>query len=121
MAKILFIDDDVLFGDLTRQRLEKGGHDITYRNSAFGALLPLQKGEFDLLLLDVNMPGLSGKSFLKIVKDKAISMLKIVLYSAMDFDALRRLAIEQNADGYLTKSATKEQLLQKIEFVLSKR
>jgi DNA-binding response OmpR family regulator len=119
MARILIIDDDISFGDLTKQRIEKGGHTVVYQSSGFGTSLSLKKGEYDLLILDVNMPVLSGRSILRLLKEKNISGLQVLLYSSMDQEPLRMLAKEQGADGYLSKSANSAVLLSKIQTMLN--
>lgn len=118
MARILIIDDDTSFGDLTRQRIEKAGHRVSYQSTGFGSSLSLIKGDYDLLVLDVNMPVLSGRSILRLLKEKNISGLQVLLYSSMDPEPLRALAKEQGADGYLSKSASSATLLLKIKTML---
>jgi DNA-binding response OmpR family regulator len=118
MARILIIDDDPSFGDLTKQRLTKAGYEVIYQNSGFGTSLALQKGNFDLLVLDVNLPGFSGRAILRLIKEKKIHNVKVLLHSSMDYESLRAVAKEEGADSFLTKAVSREEFLSKIKAML---
>ncbi len=60
MARILLADDEAASRDLVARALESDGHAVTVTSSGAEAMHQLQKGGFDLLVTDVNMPGMDG-------------------------------------------------------------
>ena len=59
-ARILVIDDSPIARSLTRKVLERAGFHVTLADSGFGALPLAAGGRFDLVLTDLNMPGMDG-------------------------------------------------------------
>ena len=103
MSKILIVDDSALVCDWVAQALATFRIASTSCTSPFGIARRVVEEAPDLVLLDVNMPGLSGKSVCRILK-KADPKLKVVLFSAMDPDSLRAAATESGADGFVVKT-----------------
>jgi DNA-binding response OmpR family regulator len=121
MAKILILDDDVAFGDLTRRRLERLGFAVKLHAGAHGAMDSLLRGGFDLVILDVKMPGLSGPDVIKLIRSSSTGQVKVLFYSSSDTHELRRLAELNGAQGYLTKTASTEELDFRVRQVLGSR
>ena len=69
MSHILVIDDEEVIRSLIVEILETAGHDATGAESAERALELLDAGEFDLVVSDVIMPGLSGLELLELVRE----------------------------------------------------
>lgn len=112
MLRIIIIDDDEEFGTLTKRRLHNAGFDVTFQNGPFGTVNAVRKGEFDLAIVDVAMPGLSGPDVIKLIREAhGLRALKILLYSSMDPDPLQEIAGKLGAHGYLSKSAPKSELV----------
>lgn len=109
-GRILIVDDDADSGELTARRLRSTGAHIDFHRGPFGTLGTVRTGNYDLVLLDVNMPGLSGPQLVQLLKSDELDT-KVVLYSATDTDQLRVLAEACGACGYLSKTSTKEQLI----------
>ena len=65
MGTILVVDDDASLRNALRHRLEFWGHDVFEAEDGNAALLQCEKREFDLVLLDLAMPGLDGQSVLE--------------------------------------------------------
>src|SRR5688500_8026135 len=105
LARILVIDDDEVFGDLTRQRLEIAGYEVVFQHGGFGGnMRAVRGGAFDVVVLDVNMPGLSGTSVLDLIHMNAsAARASVLLYSSMDEEALRAVAERHRADDYICK------------------
>lgn len=114
MTKILVIDDDVDFGELTLRRLRRMGFECKLLPGAHGAIDLLLRDGYSLVLLDVNMPGLSGTDVLQTIRTLSSRNIKIVLFSSHDHQELRLLAEEHGADGYLSKTASSTEIELKV-------
>jgi DNA-binding response OmpR family regulator len=110
VSKILILDDDHAFGDLTRRRLERQGFDVQVHASAHGAMDSLLRGGFDLVILDVKMPGLTGTDVIQLIRRSSNGDVKVMFYSSSDTQELRKLAEQHGAQGFLTKTATTGEL-----------
>ena len=117
MSKILIIDDDLDFGDLTRRRLSRMGFDVKLHAGAHGAMDLLLRDGFDLVILDVKMPGLDGTEVIKMIRTRT-GHVCVMFYSSSDSTELRRLADAHGAQGYLTKTATMGELEFRVRALL---
>jgi CheY-like chemotaxis protein len=111
---VLMIDDDEQFRELVRHFCAKRGHRFTGVDSAQRALAELAAQPFDVLLVDMNIPGTSGERVLEEIRAAGHTAPAIVLTgdaASADPDALRRFGVTQT----LEKSSTAEPLLQAIE------
>jgi CheY-like chemotaxis protein len=79
MAKILLIDDDVALQQFLQEALQRIGHEVHPLERAEGGVDILATGEFDLVLVDQHMPGLSGTDFLKVLRKKEIATPAILM------------------------------------------
>lgn len=120
MTRILIIDDDLDFGDLTRRRLLRLGFDAKLHGGSRGVMDLLLRDEFALVILDVNMPGLAGPDVMKMIRSLRAGQVKVMFYSSADSHELRRLSEEHDADGYLTKTATLPELELRIRDLLQR-
>ena len=115
-ARILLVDDDIELAGLMQDFL--GAHQLSLRavhNGAAGLQEALD-GQYDLVLLDVMMPGLDGFTVLQ--RLRAQSKLPVVMLTAAG-DARRRIeGLESGADDYLPKPFEPRELLARIRAVL---
>lgn len=119
MPRVLIIDDDEVFGELTRQRLEGAGIEAEFQHGAFaGNLHGLRTGKYDVVVLDVNMPGLSGTKLCELIR-AGPSPCKILLCSSMDEAALRLLPEKHGADDAISKSVMRSVLIDKIKMMMA--
>jgi CitB family two-component system response regulator MalR len=119
MANILIVDDDPVYGDMAKQRLERAGHRVSVHVGPFGATVAARKPDLDLVILDVFMPGLRGPDLLKLIREnRSESHALIVFCSSMDAEPLRELAAEYGADGSIAKSAQRVDLLRFVSSLL---
>ena len=65
---LLIIEDDVLLNDMTKRLLTQHGYCVTSAYSGSEALLLIEKGTFDLILLDLMLPGIPGETVLEKMK-----------------------------------------------------
>jgi PleD family two-component response regulator len=102
--KIFVVDDDEKHLLTTREILELAGYEVVVHNSPFRSSEVIKAVSPDLILLDVNMPALSGDRLCSLLKGhSAAKNLPILLYSSNDEDSLRRSVAEFGADGYVCK------------------
>ncbi len=118
--KFLLVDDDPHSFELIRFFLKDKDVELTYCSSGQEGLSRLRDGDFDLLLLDLEMPEVDGFSVLKAINnDDTFSGLPIlILTSHSDVENVQK-AINFAVDGYLIKPPTKQNLLNKVSKVLS--
>ena len=109
-GRVLIVDDDEDSGELTARRLQSLGAHIDFHRGPFGTLGTVRAGNYDVVLLDVMMPGLSGPQLVELLKADE-KQPAILLYSATDVDQLRELAAACGASGYLSKASTKVELV----------
>jgi len=102
---IVIIDDDVLVLETARRLLERDGLRVFVYSEGYDATNFAARHRPDLVLMDVNMPFLSGDSMATLFKrHDQLSLVPLVLFSSNEEGALRRMAREVGADGYVCKS-----------------
>ena len=102
--RILIIDDDDAHLSSTRDILSAEGYEVFTHKHGFGATYRARELRPDLILLDVNMPGLPGESLAEVLRANATTRdLPIVFYSSNDEDALRESVRRFGVTGYISK------------------
>ena len=118
MSRILVIDDDASFADLTKRRLEKHGMHVTTNSEPSSVIPLLASGKFDLLLLDLSMPGLSGDNLLGVLRNLPdLDSMKVLIHSSIDEERMRKVAAKHDA-AFLSKSASVDELVAEITKLL---
>jgi DNA-binding response OmpR family regulator len=102
--RVLVVDDDGMYLELVERSLRGYGMEVTTTDSSLGVSNLIRLLEPDVVLLDVNIPALSGDALLGLARRTAPERTKFVLFSSADEGALRRRALDCRADGYITKS-----------------
>jgi len=101
---ILIVDDDDLNCRLLARQLQNPGHSVTTVNRAADALDRLSKEYFDVVLLDVNMPGMNGTVMLKQLRaHPRTRQLPVIMITATNEVSTMLECIDHGADGYITK------------------
>jgi DNA-binding response OmpR family regulator len=102
MAKILLADDDTMLSDILRQWLERQNHVVEQVYDGKTALEHIHHYKYDLLVLDWNMPGMSGPEVCAVSKKEQSETLVVMLTSkAATRDKVE--GFDSGADEYLTK------------------
>ncbi len=115
-AHILVVDDDDRLRELLRRYLGECGFRVSTAASAAEARVALSGLDFDLLVLDLMMPGESG---LDLTKDlRRTQVFPILLLTAMGEPADRIAGLEVGADDYLAKPFEPRELVLRIEAIL---
>ena len=115
---ILVVDDDDRIRDLIKQYLEDNNFLVTSAKDALDAKKKLEILKFDILVLDIMMPGESGLSLTKEVKKN--NQTQIILLTAKGETQDRIEGLELGADDYLGKPFEPKELLLRIKNILNK-
>jgi CheY-like chemotaxis protein len=102
-GRFLVVDDDIVALEVTRERLEDARFSVVTRSSALGTSAFIQKERPDYVLLDVNMPSLSGDALAKLLSAGDF-LPPIILHSATARAALASLARRCGAVGVIEKT-----------------
>jgi phosphoserine phosphatase RsbU/P len=103
-GSILVVDDDPANRDLLERRLHREGYTVTSAENGLQALKLLRSGSFDLVLLDLIMPGLDGYQVLgKLKADPVLKHIPVVMISALDQENGIARCIEMGAEDYIAK------------------
>ncbi|MDE7313885.1 MAG: response regulator transcription factor [Eubacterium sp.] len=116
MSDILIVEDDVLLSDMIKRLLFQNHYKAVSAYSGSEALLVLEKQQFDLILLDLMLPGFSGETVLGEIRKKA-DIPVIGVSAKTDVDS-RVNFIKNGADDYIVKPFDNAELLVRIEAVL---
>lgn len=113
MAEILIVEDELSINELIRRNLNLTGHHCTQAFDGMSAAKLLENGKFDLLVLDIMLPGLDGYQ----VFEKASGTPTIFLTAKGELaDKLKGLAM--GADDYLTKPFLPRELILRISAII---
>ena len=115
---VLLIDDDFRLRDLLKRFLEESGFKVTDVESTNEARKILKSTNFDVMILDVMMPGETGVEFLVSLRNKL--NLPVLLLTAMNETEDRINGLEAGADDYLSKPFEPKELILRIKNILSK-
>lgn len=113
MSKVLIVDDDKDISDLISLVLKKEGIDSTIVNDSTKVLEIIEKDYFDLILLDIMMPELSGIEVCTKIRDKV--NCPIIFLSAKTELIDKMLGYEIGGDDYITKPFNNSELVLKIK------
>ena len=118
VAHILVVDDDDGIRDLVKQYLNENNFLVTTANSAEDASKKIEVVKFDLIVLDVMMPGKSGLEFTQ--ENKNSINTPIILLTAKSEVLERVEGLEVGADDYLPKPFEPKELVLRIKNILNK-
>ncbi|HDL1212320.1 TPA: response regulator, partial [Mannheimia haemolytica] len=116
MSKILLIDDDIEFTELLTELLSLEGFKMKVVHNGLEGLNELESNQYDLVLLDVMMPVLSGVKTLKRIRQKY--SLPVLMLSARDDQIDRILGLELGADDYVPKPFNNRELVARMKAIL---
>jgi len=110
-ASILLVDDSEDVLRLTKHYLTKAGAEVVTADRGFRALKLVAEKEFDLVLLDVEMPGIDGPSAAKTLRERGLT-IPIIAYTASDDQATREKCLAAGCSDVLPKPLGKTQLIE---------
>jgi two-component system response regulator RegX3 len=118
-ARILLADDERDLVDPVRYALTREGFSVDTARDGEEALAAARAGGFDVLILDVMMPRLSGQEVCRIVR--AESDVPIIMLTARDAEVDRVLGLELGADDYVVKPFSMAELVSRVRALLRRR
>jgi two-component system KDP operon response regulator KdpE len=113
---ILVVDDDPQIRRVMRVTLTGQGYEVDDAKSGDGALEKLREARFDLVLLDMNLPGMSGIEVCHAIRSQ--SEIGIIMLTVRDSEEDKVAALDAGADDYVTKPYNASELLARIRAAL---
>jgi DNA-binding response OmpR family regulator len=117
MAKILAVEDDPKMQIGLKDNLEFEGYDVKVAKNGKDGLQELLDNSFDLVILDVMLPQLSGFDVLKKAREKGIAT-PVIMLTAKGEEIDKVLGLELGADDYVTKPFSLRELIARVKAVL---
>ena len=113
MSKILIIEDEIEIADLEKDYLELSGFEVSIANDGKKGLVMALTEEYDLIILDLMLPGMDGFEVCKTIREK--KNIPIIMVSAKkdDIDKIRGLGL--GADDYMTKPFSPSELVARVK------
>lgn len=116
-AKILLVEDEKSLRDVIKMNLEMKDYEVQIEQEGQSALEKLKNAYFDLVILDIMLPGLSGFDICREIR-KDNQQIQILMMSAKDSSADKIEGLRLGADDYLPKPFDLEELLLRVESLL---
>ncbi|MDX1676669.1 response regulator transcription factor [Arsukibacterium sp.] len=116
MAAILIIDDDAELCRLVADYLAMDGYQIDMVHDGVSGLSKAQNGHYQLILLDIMLPGLDGLSLLKALRQQ--NYCPVLMLTARGDDIDRIIGLELGADDYLAKPFNPRELQARVKAIL---
>src|SRR5690625_213228 len=111
--RVLVIEDDQEINKLLNMILTKSGMVAVPAYSGTEGLLQLENSTYDLILLDLMLPGMSGEEFISKIREK--SMIPIIVISAKVDIENKIEVLKMGADDYITKPFKQQEVLARVE------
>lgn len=117
MQRILIVDDEPVLVDMLRARLEREGFGVYAVANGEAALDELAGGGYDLLLLDVGLPGMDGFETLRQLRARGHD-LPVIMLTARGDEIDRVVGLELGADDYVVKPFSARELAARVRILL---
>lgn len=117
-ARVLIADDDAVVRDVVRRYLERDGLEVRVAGDGSEALRVLGTERIDVAVLDVMMPGPSGLSLCRTLRQGGDYTVPVILLTALGEEDDRIAGLEAGADDYLTKPFSPRELALRVRSVL---
>lgn len=116
MNKILVVEDDEDINRILKKYLEKAGYQVLSAYSGTEAKLLLSMEQFDLILLDLMIPGISGENLIKEIRVNGNTPILVISAKSTLEDKVQTL--KTGADDYMTKPFEREEVIARVEAIL---
>jgi two-component system chemotaxis sensor kinase CheA len=120
-GRILVVDDSITTRTMEKNILETNYYEVVVAVSGFDALEKLNTGRFDLMVSDVEMPGMTGFELTKKVRQREDTRdMPVIIVSSLSSDEHRRLGMDAGAQAYIVKGSFQQGvLLDTVETLIS--
>ena len=118
MAEILFLEDEVTIREVLTEYMNVAGHKVTECGSGDEAVERLKDRSYDLAILDIKVPGISGLKVLEYIRNELKSDMGVIMLTAYEDINTQVEAFNYFADDYITKPASPIILLKRIDVLL---
>jgi two-component system copper resistance phosphate regulon response regulator CusR len=113
-VKVLVVEDDLTVGRFVKRGLEEQRMNVDLVDDGPQGLERASRGEYDVIVLDLRLPGMNGVEVLRTLRDRGIDTPVLVL-TAQDAVDSKVQALRTGADDYVTKPFSFEELLARVE------
>lgn len=119
-SRALVVEDEPEMLDIIRVNLEQAGYEVATATDGLEAYEQLEADPPSAIVLDLNLPNMSGFRFLRLMRrDPAWQRIPVVVVTAFAFEEVEDLASER-IDGFITKPFDPAELIGRLEYVLSR-
>lgn len=118
MSKILIIEDEEVIADLEKDYLELSDFKVDICNSGDEGLKTALSGDYDLIVLDLMLPGMDGFEVCRCIREKKDIPILMVSAKKDDIDKIRGLGL--GADDYMTKPFSPSELVARVKAHLAR-
>jgi DNA-binding response OmpR family regulator len=118
MAAILVVEDQAEIRDMVAKYIEREGYECSVACDGFQALRLFHQMHFDLVILDVMMPGMDGFEVLKSIR--TTSEVPVIMLTAKQEEVDRLHGFDMGADDYVGKPFSAKELMRRIQVILKR-
>ena len=118
-GKVLIVDDDALSRLLYGRILQRAGCDVDYADAAPQALYKLRRCAFELLVLDIIMPRMSGFDLLSTLEALSVERPRVLVISSMRTEETRARCEQLGVERMLNKPVPAELLTREVQHLLA--
>lgn len=118
MSKVLIVEDEEAIADIEKDYLELSGFEVTVCKDGTTGLATALNQEFDIMILDIMLPGIDGFEICKKVREEKNVPIIMVSAKKEDIDKIRGLGI--GADDYMTKPFSPSELVARVKAHLAR-
>lgn len=120
-GKVLVVDDDPTTLEIVQAVLEDMGYEVTTRNRALGTTAAILRLNPDVVLIDVEMPGLSGSEIVRLGRESPVlEDTLFILHSGARSQDLDRLCVETGAGGAIAKTGDQRSFTRQFEALVQR-
>jgi two-component system OmpR family response regulator len=115
--RVLLVEDDLMISDAVEQALKDSTYAVDAVHDGQAALIPLSAENYDVILLDLGLPGMGGFEVLRHIRTKKID-ISVIILTARDAVEDRIRGLDEGADDYLVKPFDMAELLARLRAVI---
>ena len=118
--RLLVVEDQMELREILRRQLDEKGYAVDACPDAFQAQDYLEAAEYDIVILDIGLPGMDGVALLEWIRRKNLD-IQVLLLTAMDSIEDKVRGLDSGADDYMTKPFAFEELLARLRMLARKK